>query len=63
MVTPEVGGCGVGVDGAEEVPPPHAIRPKLRSAAVMAGNKDRPFVRGIDEERVRTDGIKVLRYK
>ena len=66
-VTLEVGGGGGGggVDGVEgvdgvdgAVPPPHAISNKDKRFAVMVRNSLRPFLRGIDEERYRTDGIK-----
>jgi hypothetical protein len=59
----DAGGGGV-VGAGEEVPPPQPIRAKHnRRVATMASNGSRPFVRGMDEERLRTNGIKILHYK
>src|SRR5882724_749017 len=48
----DAGGGGV-VGAGEEVPPPQPIRAKQRRVVTMA-NGTRPFVRGMDEERLRT---------
>ena len=49
----------VGVAGEDVVvPPPQATSIKDKRFAVMVKNSLRPFLRGIDEERYRTDGIK-----
>jgi hypothetical protein len=64
-VTLEVGGGVEGVEGpvgvaGEDVavPPPQATSIKDKRFAVMVKNSLRPFLRAIDEERYRTDGIK-----